>query len=117
MRLTTLLPVLALAACGPLPSIHGADRQPDGSLRLTFIGGYTANPTVRGMVHDRLRAQPDGSRLTLGANGCLYLVDPVAVEIVQAKRFDVVAAPDSGCDGKIVLPTTPPRANPGGLIR
>lgn len=113
MRNTILIAgALSLAACAGIPSIHGADRRPDGSMTLTFIGGYSRSDAMRGMVHRALEAQPDGSTLTLGANGCLYLTDEEAIAIVQRKAFRVVDTPISGCDGRVILPPPYKRAQP-----
>lgn len=109
--LAALLP-LALAAC---PSIHGADRQSDGSLVLTFVGGYSRSDAMRGAVHAALRAQPDNALIYLGDNGALVLTDADALEIIRDKGLRFTCGPRAGCDGDVRLPPATKRPNPGGL--
>lgn len=111
-RLALLALPLALAAC---PSIHGADRQSDGSLTLTFIGGYSRSDAMRTPIHAALRAQPDGASVFLSDNGALIHGDPDALAIIRDKRLTLVCGPRAGCDGRLVFPKTPARPNPGGL--
>lgn len=114
-RLALLLP-LALAACAADISGVYYDTPAAQSATLRFVGGYSMHaPTpgsARQLVHQRLEALPDGSTLTLGANGCLYLTDEAAIAIVQRKAFRVVDTPISGCDGKVILPPPFKRVQP-----
>lgn len=112
MRNAIVLLPLALAAC---VSTHGADVQRDGSLTLTFVGGYSRSDAMRGPIHAALRGQPDGASVYLSDNGALIHSDPDAMAIIAEKGLLLVCGPRAGCDGRLVLPTTPARPNPGGL--
>lgn len=107
--LAILAPLLLLTAC---PSYHGADRQSDGSLTLTFIGGYSRSNVTRGAVHAALRAQPDGASVFLADNGALIHADPDAMAIIREKRLTLTCGPRAGCDGDVVLPKPYRRVQP-----
>lgn len=107
-RLALLAPLL-MTAC---PSIHGADRQTDGSLTLTFIGGYSRSDAMRTPIHAALRAQPDGASVYLADNGALIHGDPDAMAIIAEKRLALVCGPRAGCDGRLVFPPPYKRVTP-----
>lgn len=107
-RLTLLFP-LALAAC---VSTHGADVQRDGSLTLTFIGGYSRNDAMRGPIHAALRAQPDGASVYLADNGVLIHSDADAMAIIRDKRLRLECGPRAGCGGDVILPKPFKRVTP-----
>lgn len=108
-RLTILAPLLLLTAC---PSIHGADVQRDGSLTLTFIGGYSRSDAMRGAVHAALRAQPDGASVYLADNGALIHSDADAMAIIRDKRLRLECGPRAGCGGDVILPKRRERVTP-----
>lgn len=112
MKRAIILVPLLLAACAGIPSIHGADRQPDGSLTLTFIGGYSRSDAMRTPIHAALRAQPDGATVMLADNGALIHADADAMAIIREKRLTLTCGPRAGCDGDVRLPKPYRRVQP-----
>lgn len=108
-RALILAPLLLLTAC---PSVHGADRQADGSLVLTFIGGYSRSDAMRGPIHAALRSQPDGASVHLSDNGALIHGDADAMAIIRDKGLALVCGPRAGCDGRLVFPKPYKRVTP-----